>query len=161
MIYYTMSILKALKDRDFEKLKTFNIEEIKNKSHILNNACICHSELKVIKYLVDNGCDINNQENGDGKTALHEACHSRNDFEVIKYLVESGGNIKLKDNYGMSVLKYACRCKSSLKIIRYLIKKGCEVHSDILNSVCYSRLDIEIIKYLVDELNCDINKRYD
>lgn len=56
-------------------------------------------DLEAVKYLVENGADIN-AKNGGGETALIVA----SDLEVVKYLVEHGANVNAKNKNGNTPL---------------------------------------------------------
>ncbi|KAL6622108.1 ankyrin, partial [Neocallimastix sp. 'constans'] len=60
---------------------------------------IFQNELKLLKLLIDNNCniDINMRDSGNGWTLLHYAIFYR-DVEIVKYLLENGANPHTKYN---------------------------------------------------------------
>jgi ankyrin repeat protein len=80
--------------------KTGNII-IDNGDAILN-ILIKISDLVLIKYLIENGADVNYKDI-EGKTALHHAA-SLDLPDIIELLVKAGADIESEDNWGNSPL---------------------------------------------------------
>jgi len=88
-----------------------------------------NGEIEIVKYLIDNGANINLQSKHDGKygfSALTEA--SRNGhIEVVKYLIDNGADINLQINYGYTALIEASR-NGHIEVIKYLIDNGADIN---------------------------------
>jgi hypothetical protein len=78
------------------------------KASILWHCCRATS-LKMIKTLVENGADVNsNNEINLGITPLMVAC-AKNRLDIVKFLVQSGANIHQKDKNNETCLFYASK----------------------------------------------------
>ena len=53
--------------------------------------------LEVVRYLVENGEDVNARTEGVASTALHWAARQGN-LELLRYLVENGAEVNVKDS---------------------------------------------------------------
>ena len=87
-----------------------------------------NGHLNVVKYLVEEGADVNAHVMGD-ETPLIRAAWSGH-LDVVKYLVEQGADVNksVRDSYSLnsekrSALKMARRGNHQ-KVISYLISKG-------------------------------------
>lgn len=112
------------------------INKIYNTSTLLNIACK-NNNLKLIKYLVEHGADVNMHDE-IGYISLHSVLLNDNpDINIIKYLVEHGADVnavsyldvnfhknQIKNN---TVLHYACN-NNDLDIVMYLIDKGAKIN---------------------------------
>jgi ankyrin repeat protein len=83
-------------------------------------------EMKIIKYLIEKGANVNAKNNDDGDTPLHYACYNDN-TEIVKYLFEKGANIYEKSFKGDTALHYACD-KGILDMIKFLVENGASIH---------------------------------
>jgi len=110
-----------------------NINSYKNDLYL--NSCCCN-RVDIVKYLLDElGCDLHY----NGGSALTVALKSKA-LEVIKFLFERKILINFDD-------------------FKAMIESGADINSyknDLyLNSCCCNRVDI--VKYLLDELRCDLH----
>ncbi|KAG4090703.1 ankyrin repeat-containing domain protein [Neocallimastix lanati (nom. inval.)] len=63
--------------------------------------------IKLIKFLIENGADINGKDN-EGNTVIMYACDGCSpDNEVVKYLIDNKVDIHAKNKKGETVLSYA------------------------------------------------------
>ena len=110
IMYFYAAIGKA----DYGKVKRY----IKKYPKIVNSgirgmgqetvpliAALGVGDLDIVKLLLQNGADINNQDS-KGISVLHAAIQGGN-VEQVKLLVEEGADIKAKDHFGMNIYHYA------------------------------------------------------
>ena len=80
-----------------------------------------------VRRFLENGNDINNQDNDDGSTLLMEAV-ARGKEDVVGFLLDNGANINLQDNDGVTALGYykaAIYKEGNLeKIVQMLLEAG-------------------------------------
>ncbi|KAL6589059.1 ankyrin repeat-containing domain protein, partial [Neocallimastix sp. 'constans'] len=110
-------------------------------------ACEKRNE-KIIKYLVEQGTDVN-KGNNRAETPLHDACNNENE-DLIKYLVEHGADIN-KENINDEIPLFIACERGIEKIIKYLVEHGADINKEIEHGA-------DIYK-VIDILNCPI-KRY-
>ncbi|KAG4095065.1 ankyrin repeat-containing domain protein [Neocallimastix lanati (nom. inval.)] len=110
-------------------------------------ACEKRNE-KIIKYLVEQGTDVN-KGNNRAETPLHDACNNENE-DLIKYLVEHGADIN-KENINNEIPLFIACERGIEKIIKYLVEHGADINKEIEHGA-------DIYK-VIDILNCPI-KRY-
>lgn len=128
-------------------------------------------KLKIVRFLISQGIDINFTDKKDGRNALHifyfnTLKPSREYIKKITWLlVEADININAKDKYDAIPLKYSITITKLLteemkEIYRYLLNKGSDYkHKDSFGKSCidyakeYSWRNsvIEIIKEYEDE----------
>jgi ankyrin repeat protein len=84
---------------------------------------------KILKILLDNGADINNQDfdiPDYGETALHAACEI-GDIDRIKMLIERGANINIRNEFGDTPLHCAVLW-GDIEVVKLLINNGADVN---------------------------------
>ncbi|KAJ6233649.1 ankyrin repeat [Anaeramoeba flamelloides] len=101
--YRTRRIDKAIKENFFRTVKELLPKDIKTilingnhtKYNVLQRACFYGSpSLEMIKYLLDNGMDVNNLPQANSGSPLALLCQSGTaNLERIKFLVENGANL--------------------------------------------------------------------
>ena len=127
-----------------------------------------HLQLKEIKFLIENGADINARDNC-GVAPLHYCCE-RLQLEEVKYLIENGADINAKDSYNYTplmsvvskedILRYVAK---SMEIIRFLLERGAVTHErndaqeTLLHMICKNPLFC--IVALLLEGNVDLHAR--
>ena len=62
--------------------------------------------LGIVKFLLQQGIDINAKSNPEEGTPLHEACHT-GQLEIARYLLANGADITSQDRDGMTPLHWA------------------------------------------------------
>lgn len=65
------------------------------------HAAARHGQFDVLKYLVENGADVNLEQEFTNGTALHQAVSSKN-IECIKYLLENHANPDAQTTSGLT-----------------------------------------------------------
>ena len=75
-------------------------------------------QLEVVKYLIDNGADME-AKNNFGATALLYAA-SNEHLEVCQYLIEQGADLDAKDEDGETVHDYAKKCGRGDDCLKFL-----------------------------------------
>jgi len=81
---------------------------------------ITYDNLKIVKYMIEHGIDVNKTQRRSRFTPLMAAtCYGR--VEVAKILIENGANKKATDSKGISVIDFARKMnkKSILKLLDY------------------------------------------
>lgn len=84
--------------------------------------CASRNKLEILKYLVENGCPVNTQD----QAALFMAARLNN-FEIVKYFLETK-DVALKFNMHLNdhmLIKLVAKEEDTLAMIQYLIDKGC------------------------------------
>lgn len=74
-----------------------------------------------IQMLINNGADIN-QQNNENKTALIYAVLNNN-IDIVEILISNGANINLQDNLGFTALMYASK-EGKIDMVKILLQNG-------------------------------------
>jgi len=98
-----------------------------------------------VAFLLANGADINEVNEGDGASALIFACESANDMIlqkqakilVVKMLLENGADIKVRTGNGLTALMWASR-GGSPEVVEQLIANGADVNVKVGNLTALS-----------------------
>jgi hypothetical protein len=137
-----------------ENVKTENLEQIIKSDvdlHQDNERALCiaceYGYLEIVKYLVERNADIHVLYDSPLRMAVY-----RGRLEVVKYLIENGAVIHKR--CGFLAVK-----KGNLDTLKYLAEQGLNVHYNnehaLRAAVYYGHF--EIVKYLVEEHNADVN----
>ncbi|MDR1385461.1 MAG: ankyrin repeat domain-containing protein [Planctomycetaceae bacterium] len=95
----------------------------------LHYAAMGNSDLTIIRYLLENGADINIRNNY-GITPFYTAAGFNPNIEIIKYLAEKGADINIKSkNGGTALLNSVAGQNTNTEITKYLIKKGLDINA--------------------------------
>lgn len=120
-------------------------------------------DMDVLKYLVENGADVNSVDKY-GRTPLHSALRKFN-VEVLDYMFDHDANINVVDDYGQTLLGCAVYGWTTFhyekrifdfELLKYLLAKGADINTKdyhgetLLHSAMRSNFDTDILKYLVD-----------
>lgn len=119
--------------------------------------------LDVVKYLVNNGADVNAATTGEmgGNTALMEAS-TKGYLDIIKFLVDEGADINAVTTFqGTTALMFAS-AMGHLDVVKYLVEKGADM-SAVTNEegttalmFASDRGHLDIVKFLIEK-GADIN----
>ena len=108
--------------------------------------------VEVVKFLIDNGADVNLKNNG-GMTALMSA--SDVSHELIELLIKSGARVNEVDDNGKSALMYAIISSSDIEVVKFLIDNGANVNlksndgeTALMNA--YIRGNKELVELLIN-----------
>lgn len=84
------------------------------------------NNIKIVKYLLDNGANINSVENNNGNTALIWACFDGL-LDTAKFLVENGADVNSTSFRGKRALQ-AAAMNGHFSVVKFLIKNGADIH---------------------------------
>lgn len=112
-----LSIIKAMVE------KGANIKDLTeyDKDNVLTLAISEKYSFGVIKYLVDNGADVNYRIPYSSSVLMIACIYC--DVKVVQYLIDNGADIHAQDKYGLTPLAYAIKenNKSVVKFIKEYI----------------------------------------
>jgi ankyrin repeat protein len=114
-----------------------------------------HGNDTIVRYLVDNGADVNAQGGRYGNPLQAAATE---DAGIVRYLVENGASVNARDGLYGSPLQAAAT--KDIEIVRYLVGKGADVNTqggyygNPLQAAATK--DVEIVRYLVGK-GADVN----
>jgi ankyrin repeat protein len=114
--------------------------------------------LKIVKFLIDNGADVNAKD-WYGTTVLIPVAEWGN-LEIVKYLIDNGADVNAKDRSGDTVLMLVAFW-GDLEIVRLLIDKGADANAkDVVGETVLMLAakggNPEVVKFLVDQ-GLDVN----
>lgn len=90
---------------------------------LLHVAILANQE-ETARFLVNQGCDVNQVEYNYGLTALIYAAY-RNNLSLIKFLLEKGADINFSSKVGYTALTIAAR-DNYTDIVRFLLENGAD-----------------------------------
>jgi ankyrin repeat protein len=140
----------------FKKAIEKNIENGADINNILSDNLIINAHnnnIGIVKYLIENGVDINIKGKFTGKTALMFAAQIGS-LNMVKYLVEHGADINLQDLNGDTALKIAAYY-DKFEIIKYLVEHGANINTPDntgISTALSISLKPEIRNYLLSKL---------
>ena len=109
--------------------------------------------IRIVKFLIDYGANVNAKDDNDGYTPIHWAAKDGN-VEIAKLLIASGAKIDVKDNDGDTPLHEAAY-SVQLDIVKLLIDSGATI--DIKNNkdmtplhIAASQNEYKVVKCLVE-----------
>jgi ankyrin repeat protein len=121
----------------------------------------------VIKYLIQQGADVNARLSGEYGSVLERAGAEDVTLRVTKALVEAGANVNLlsKDGeYGSPLAATAASYLGGMERVRYLLQKGADVnlslpqgkYGNALNAAATNRYEVDTVKHLIGA-GADVN----
>lgn len=84
--------------------------------------------LAFIQFYLENGGNINVQDETSGKTCLHFACKF-DCSETVNFLLMSGINAEVKDKENEQTPMFVCIQNRSMMSLKILIKHGCNINA--------------------------------
>ncbi|BCS83144.1 ankyrin repeat protein [Cotonvirus japonicus] len=147
---YNDDIIRWASKKNHNNIMKFIVNK-KSDNHKKNIALRCsieHGNFEMVKYLIDQGVDIN-VDNGN---IIHSALYYGR-IETIKYLVEHGADVNINNG---SIIKNALY-RGHYEIVKHMIKYGADINinnNDIIISAVTSRR-LDVAKFLV-EIGADI-----
>jgi ankyrin repeat protein len=158
-------LAKEIKFSSAMKYLNMETEEEKKKLFIKESQKIFNyaekGNLLEIKNLIDNGVDINLQNN-EGVTALILASTNGNK-EIVRYLIDSGANLDIQTKEGITALM--CTKNEHKEVMRYLIDSGANLDIQSKGGVTVlmwasKKEHKELVRYLIDSgANLDIQTK--
>ncbi len=103
------------------KLKSLTQKQKNNKLIETSNDGL----LNIVKYLVENGADVNAFDNLIFTPLMYASY--RGHLDIVKYLVENGADVNAVDYSNQTILMRACS-PGHLDIVKYLIEKGADIN---------------------------------
>lgn len=173
-----MTLLKAIKNGDLKKAKTYLDKKTCVSEKVVKKAIesgyprmvkyMCskinyifhnfHSyfmvacrvgNIKIIKCLI--GTKYINLQNYE---YIDLACFYNN-FKVVKQLIECGTNVKLFTCLeSLEIMRSTLR-SSNIEIIKYLVEKGIKITELIIDAACVNSENFNILRYLINTLNSE------
>ncbi|MDR2170042.1 MAG: ankyrin repeat domain-containing protein, partial [Planctomycetaceae bacterium] len=122
-----MGSYKLVKYFEDQKIP-LNIKSIKSGETPLHYAVKGLAKIDLVKYLVENGCSINEKNNYKLTPLILATRNTYADIDVIKYLCDDKNlEINIGDQLGSTPLILACHCSKNPAIIKHLIECGADV----------------------------------
>lgn len=98
-----------------------NVQDGDGRTALINS--VIENQIDFVKWLVDNGADINIQDRG-GYSALHFVGQNRL-TEIGNYILSKSPNLELRDSYGNTPLWTAVmNSRQSLSVVKLLLDSG-------------------------------------
>lgn len=151
---FIFTVISYFKDAEILGMfmKNVNINSLNKQNHNLlqYELSLPNSNINTIKFLIDNGCDINYADS-DGNTSLHFAME--HNIETVKLLVKNGANVNAINNEGEMPLYEAVKLET-IETVKFLLKNGANPNIRNKNNnlplfVAIEKGNLKIIKYLV------------
>jgi len=129
----------------------------KNYNKSIHYAAI-EGHLEVVKYLLENGANINAIGNLDYQSIHCAALEGH--LEVVKYLLENGADINAKNSDGYQPIHCAV-FEGHLEVVKYLLENGADINAkdNVGKTPLYHAVydcNMECIKYLILQ-GADVN----
>lgn len=172
LVLDTMMGNKTKLEEWFEAMRSKNISFDINGLFILNNeqgtllyfACLAN-QIRVAKFLLDKGADINFPNQGN-LTPLYAAC-SNGHLACVEWLVKMGGNLQVISNNNKNTLLHAACINGNIELVEYLLKTG-KFNIEVTDSLQRTPLhiacqfnNVDCIKFLLNNGACITAKTKD
>jgi ankyrin repeat protein len=111
-----------------EYLKENDVNSLDIEKQSLLISATKNGDYNAVKFLAENGADLNFQDN-DGYTPLHHAAQERHSL-IAEFLVKSGADIEIRDEHGNPPIWYAIYYSGNDFIIpKMLHKAGADIET--------------------------------
>ncbi|KAL2809119.1 ankyrin repeat-containing domain protein [Aspergillus granulosus] len=118
---------------DWWEIANIDVSRLSRNGHTLLAIAARAGSLKICKWLLNRGMDVNWRCDGLHHGTALVAAASQGHTEVVKYLVESGGEVNLVLDQGQGIFDNALEAaieSGSLETTKYLIEKGgADIHA--------------------------------
>ena len=119
---FVQSSIITPEEQIIEKIKSLsNLEQTDREGRTLLINAAFYSRLKVLKYLISEGANINAMDT-QSFTALHASVMSNN-YEAVRMLIDAGVDVKAKNAFGNNAL-FVATSQTDLAIIQLLVENG-------------------------------------
>lgn len=116
----------------------------------------CDRALELVKYLVENGADVNCVDIFK-RTPMHYVCEKGNHaLQLVKYLESKGADINRVTKFGQHAIQFACsRGDNGLEIVKHLVANGADVNCADeslwrpIHYVIRSRNSLQLLNFLM------------
>ena len=128
----------------------------------LHYACIDHGSLEVLRYLFENGADVNACSSVTPLMMAVENGH----VSAVTFLTERGADVTLTDECGCKALHYACINNSSPEVFSCLLEKGADINAclnDGMTPLMIAAEDslVNVVTFLIKQgANVDLQDSY-
>ena len=128
----------------------------------LHYACIDHGSLEVLRYLFENGADVNACSSVTPLMMAIENGH----VSAVTFLTERGADVTLTDECGYKALHYACINNSSPEVFSCLLEKGADINAclnDGMTPLMIAAEDslVNVVTFLIKQgANVDLQDNY-
>ena len=134
-IQQTIEMADACRDGDLEKVKELvelglDINEVLDEGKTAICWSASHGHLKLTKYLIENGANVNFQEEDEGESVLTfvmEELDNEDMVSMIELLLDNGADVELPDFLGYTPLINATSIGSA-PAVEVLLKYGADPH---------------------------------
>ena len=128
----------------------------------LHYACIDHGSLEVLRYLFENGADVNACSSVTPLMMAIENGH----VSAVTFLTERGADVTRTDECGYKALHYACINNSSPEVFSCLLEKGADINAclnDGMTPLMIAAEDslVNVVTFLIKQgANVDLQDNY-
>jgi len=129
---WTLSFMnKVIFDKKFNLIES--IEEKEAEKSLVNS--FNFGDIRIVKFLLDNGMDINMPIDDKGTIPLIVSCCFKElyDYDMCSFLIKNGANVNFKDNQGMSILNHF-----SIGVAKHIDKKILKLIFDKIDEKIYN-----------------------
>jgi len=151
-----IEIFETIKEHEFD---LDSIQDPKDGWKLINSACR-FSLTKVVKYLIEQGVDLQNPTHA-GHRPIHQVCYFSTP-EILEILLEHDIDLEVKTNKGFLPIHHAIG-GGKFQTIKILVDRKVNLNSATnhgaypIHLVINHNCNLEIIKYLVEVGNVDLD----
>lgn len=119
------------------------------------------NKIDYLKFLLQNGFDVNEKSKKDGATPLMKAAYSGH-IEIVKFLLQNQAKIDERNDEGQTALFYACDMGNK-EIVQILLQSLADINiknrfgsTALIKAINYHSTSLEIVKMLI-QAGADVN----